>query len=65
MYDQENKKNNKQSKSKVDTQLLLDRVNQLETILVELATHTGYSSVLRKNGLEAYKPTPKDMSRFA
>lgn len=52
-------------KPKIDPKDLQDRIEKLEAVLIEVATHTGYSAILRKHGLEAYQPTKKDMSRFA
>jgi hypothetical protein len=60
----ERKKPGPAPKPKIDSQKLLDRIEQLEKIIIEIGTHTGYASVLRKHGLEMYKPTKKDMSRF-
>lgn len=52
-------------KPATDNKELQERIDNLEAILIEVATHTGYSAILRKHGLSAYKPTKKDMSRFA
>lgn len=59
----ERKKPGPAPKPKIDSQKLLDRIEQLEAILIEVSTHTGYAAILRKHGLSAYKPTRKDMSR--
>jgi hypothetical protein len=61
----ERKKPGPAPKPKLDTEQLLARIDALEKVLIEVATHTGYSAILRKHGLEAYQPTKKDMSRFA
>lgn len=61
----ERKKPGPAPKPKIDSQVLLDRIDQLEAVLTEVATHTGYSAVLRKHKLEPYSPSKKDMSRFA
>ena len=60
----ERKKPGPAPKPKIDSQKLLDRMDQLEAILIEVSTHTGYAAILRKHGLDMYKPTKKDMSRF-
>ena len=60
----EKKKPGPAPKPKIEPKGLQDRIEQLEAILIEVATHTGYSSVLRKHGLSSYKPTKKDMTKF-
>jgi len=44
---------------------LLARVDRLEAIICKLAHYGGgsYPSILREHGLEAYRPTLKDMSK--
>ena len=58
------KKPGPKPKAKIDVEALQERIDKLETFIIELGTHTGYSSVLRKHGYDTYKPTKQDMTRF-
>lgn len=63
--DQEPKKRGRPPKSVENVDQLIDRVHNLELLLVRMAHQSGLShGLIRQAGLEPYSPSSADMSKF-
>lgn len=55
----------KKAQKKDNSQELLDRLEQLESLVIRMAHNSGTShNLILQHGLQPYNPTKNDMSKF-